>query len=392
MREVTETLARELAHPTDMTPEWSESGWLLARAVASIHGVSPVLASSLRWQGPLGWQNFLHDQRAHTKTRHARTQELLSRLDDAGRCAGIAMVALKGAALYQLGIYEAGDRPMADIDLLVRDQDLRRTGRMLESLGFDLTHSNSRHEAYAAGDHAPGDLGEHSANALKLELHSHVQEKLPVRSTQITACIFPDEAQPGLNAYPSRAALLLHLLLHASGAMAFRAARLIQLHDIARLSATLGAQDWDELLAMETRLEQNLWWSFPILEMVNRYYGCIPKNVLAAASARCPWWLQQIYTRRSLSDVSLSYLWVTALPGIEWSRSPYDALRYVKQRLVPDSKLLDLRKVQTQIQPWAAHSNWSHLSQGKRLLRWIVTRPARPESLYPIQIALSQPR
>src|SRR5438034_11324274 len=85
IRSITETLAHDLACPSTKAPAWSETEWLLARAVATVHGISPLLSRSLRWQGPPGWHSFLDDQRMHTQSRHARIRELLGRLDEAGR-------------------------------------------------------------------------------------------------------------------------------------------------------------------------------------------------------------------------------------------------------------------------------------------------------------------
>ncbi len=391
VRQITENLAGQLKHASSAAPQWSQSQWLLARAVASVQGVSPLLAGSLPWEGPSGWQRFLREQHAHTQGRHARMRELLDRLDDAARSAGIGFVALKGAALDQLQIYKPGERPMADIDVLVNDQDAQPAGQMLTDLGFHRTHINWKHEAYVAGDHTPNGFGENSANPLKVELHTRIRELLPVRATEITHCILPDQARKGLNPYPSRAALMLHLLLHAAGAMSVRAARLIQFQDIARLAATLDSLDWQELLAKETTLDQALWWAYPPLEMAARYCDSIPQAVLTTLACRCPWWIRQTYRRRSVSEVSLSYLWVTAFPGIEWARSPYDALKYVKQRVIPDAQLRQLRKLLANTEPAAAHSTWAHLSQSQRILRWLTSRQARPEALRPIQLALSQP-
>jgi hypothetical protein len=119
LRKITEVLAQELACPTQAVPDWSDFEWIMARAVAAMHGVSPLLSRALRWQGPAGWTRFLEEQRAHTATRHARIAELLLRLDQRAREAGVAAVALKGVALHAFGVYQAGERPMADVDLLV---------------------------------------------------------------------------------------------------------------------------------------------------------------------------------------------------------------------------------------------------------------------------------
>ena len=44
LRKITETLAAELACPTQRAPDWSDFEWKIARAVAAMHGVSPQIA------------------------------------------------------------------------------------------------------------------------------------------------------------------------------------------------------------------------------------------------------------------------------------------------------------------------------------------------------------
>jgi hypothetical protein len=100
LRKVTEGLAKELACPTQYAPDWSGFEWTVARAVAAMHGVSPLLSRTLRWQGPAGWVQSLAEQRAHTAKRRARIDGLLRLIDQAAREAGVAVVPLKGAALH----------------------------------------------------------------------------------------------------------------------------------------------------------------------------------------------------------------------------------------------------------------------------------------------------
>src|SRR6202166_575661 len=88
LRKTTEGLANEMACPTQVAPDWSEFEWIVARAVAAMHGISPLLARALRWQGPAGWRGFLEEQRAHTAKRHVRIDELLLHLDQRARDAG----------------------------------------------------------------------------------------------------------------------------------------------------------------------------------------------------------------------------------------------------------------------------------------------------------------
>src|ERR1700733_5856789 len=96
LTQVTERLAHELAHPTPKAPDWSDFEWSIAKAVAAMHGVSPLLSRSLRWRGPEGWMRFLDEQRAHVTERHARIEKLVRRVDQAAREAGVAIMTLKG--------------------------------------------------------------------------------------------------------------------------------------------------------------------------------------------------------------------------------------------------------------------------------------------------------
>jgi hypothetical protein len=391
LRKTTEALAGELTHPSALAPDWTGSEWLVARAVAAIHGVSPLLSRSLRWQGPPGWSRFLHEQRIHTEKRYRRIQELMLVLDAEMRRNGIALVALKGAALHALNIYVAGERPMADLDLLVPEGDSQRTCQLLEGLGFHQTYASARHRVFEPDNApAPGAFGENSANGVKIELHSHIQEPLPRRKVDISAAVFPRQPHPGLNDYPSKAALMTHVLLHAAGAMSLRSIRLLNLHDISRLSACMSGPDWDELLGQEKILGQTFWWAFPPLALTARYCPCVPDQVLDVMSARCQWLLKQASRRRTLSDVSLSHLWVSAFPGIEWARSPREMLAYAADRVAPGAEMLSLRKVVAKTQPDTLESRWANLSQSRRILRWLRSRPPRDATLRPVQMAMTQ--
>src|SRR5579859_1764543 len=220
LTQTTEVLARELGRPGAQAPQWSETEWAVARAVAAIHGVSPLLAGTLRWRGPPSWSRFLELQTVHTAQRFLRIQRLLQLIDARAREADIPAVALKGAALHALGIYAAGERPMADIDLLVRPEQSAAFARLLASVGYTETHRTWKHRVFRGADDAdPAALGEHADNSIKIELHCRIAEVLPRRAVDLTRIVFPETPRPGLNGYRSKAALLLHLLLHNAGAL-----------------------------------------------------------------------------------------------------------------------------------------------------------------------------
>lgn len=388
---ITERLATELANPSDRTPEWSDLEWAIARAVAAIHGVSPLLSHTLRWQGPAPWTEFLAQQRWHTASRQMRMQALLALINQKTLQAGIPVTALKGLALHQMGFYAAGDRPMADMDLLVRASDVEHTTLLLTSLGLREILGTSEELVFTQIDaERPDELGEHSDNSLKIELHYQIREKLPWRVTDATSLVIPAVPHGGLNPYPSNASLMLHLLLHAAGSMSSQSLRLLQLHDLALLCARMSASDWSEVLAVESR-GIRLWWAYPPLQLMLRYYKThIPPNSLAALVAHCPRLLRIVTARKTLYDVSFSYLWIKAFPGIEWSQSLLDMFAYAASRIRPNANQMVQREHFAQTEAGVKWSQWSHLSQGRRILRWIAARQTRPRTVHAIGAALDQ--
>jgi hypothetical protein len=384
LRKITERLAGELAQPSLLAPDWSPTEWRVARAVAVIHCVSPLLSGVLRWEGPTHWRDFLNGQKAHVLARQGRIQELLDQIDTRCRESGIAIVGLKGLALHSMGFYRAGERPMADLDLLVQPGDTARTGQVLQALGFSESCPSWKHIIFMPKVcNLHEGLGEHADNYLKVELHSRIAEKLPLRITDVTESVYPRTPRPGLNAYPSNAALMTHLLIHAAGSMVFRSVRLLQLHDIALVCARMTVSDWGEL--------NKQWWALPPLQLTARYYpDAVPADMLAALAKRCPRTLRHLARHRRLSDVSLSYPWIEAFPGIAWSRSCAEIVEYIGGRVWPDKELRRLRVEQVATDVASAATQWGRLSQRQRTLRWLTSRPLRVETLYALRLALAQ--
>jgi hypothetical protein len=350
-----------------------------------------LLSRALRWQGPAGWTGFLEEQRAHTAKRHVRIDDLLLRLDVRAREAGVAAVALKGVALHAFGVYQAGDRPMADVDLLVRPADVHRTARILESLGYAESYETWKERVFTRVDEQePAVLGEHSNNSVKIELHDRICERLPLRITDVSEHVFPPQPQPGLNAYPSKASLMIHLLLHAAGSMAFQSLRLLQLHDLARLSPQLTEEDWDAVLEAGERGDRP-WWAFPPLNLTSLYFPSkIPVRVLTALADGCPYLLKTASRHRTLSDFSFSHLWVDAFPGMEWSQSLREVVGYVASRVRPSAKHIAFRAHLAKSEAWVSQNQWPQLSQYRRILRWITSRPTRPVTMHAVRAALAQ--
>ena len=396
LRMTTERLAMELGAPRSAPPDWSCDDWRMARAVAAMHGIAPLLSCRLEWAGPPDWKQFLQMQYAQTRARYARLADLASAIDAGARAAGIALIGLKGFALHARRLYQPGERPMADLDLLVRPIESSETIKLIEQLGFRKTYVTWKHAVFEPLAKFPAaSFGESACNALKIELHTHLGEQLPLYPVELGSEAFARIPRPGLNDYRSSAALMAHLLLHAAGVMVFRELRLLHLHDIAQLAATMKQSDWSELVggvAADGRLAGPMrWWAYPPLALAARYFRSIPREVLEILATSCPRRLRRSQSRRRLADVSFSHLWVEAFPGIEWSRTRTEALSYMAKRLIPRRETLALRARLLSDQVGLRSSNWARTPQVKRMLRFALSRPARPACLHNVRHVLEQP-
>jgi hypothetical protein len=383
----TEALARELAlaRPGSATPQWSELEWRLASAAAVAHGVSPLLSTFSTWQNPQ-WRQFLESQRAHVEHRHRRIEALLSSIDAAARAVSLTIVPLKGSALHALGFYAAGERPMADIDLLVHERDAAQAIELLLGHGYVESFVQWKHRVFKPATGQPCVvLGEHRDTPINIELHTAIQERLPISTVDITERIHPREPVPGLNPYPSDGALMSHLLLHAAGNLCGRSLRLLHLNDIARLAGRMTPSDWNLLWDGH----EPPWWALPPLLLVARYYrNSIPEAVLARLQSDCHWLLRTISRRQTLTQVSCSDLWIHALAGIEWSRSVRDVAHYIRNRIRPPEEAVRERADMVRTQLWLQGQSWVTSTQRRRILTLLTRSVPRMDTMYVVRAAL----
>jgi len=385
----TEALANELALARAGTamPAWSDLEWRLAGAAAVAHGVSPLLAGFSTW-APAGWQDFLATQREHVEIRQQRIAGLIVRIDARAREMALPLVALKGAALHGLGIYVAGERPMADIDLLVRQRDVPVLRALLEEIGYDESFRQWKHLVFKPrnGETVRG-LGEHRDTPVNIEVHTRIQERLPIRTVDITDTVWPVDARPGINPYPSRGALMAHLLLHAAGNICGRSLRLLHLHDIAQLALRMPREAWAALWEGPALP----WWAWPPLRLAARYFpGTVPRTILERLRHDCPRLLRLAARRQTLTSVSCSQLWLNLLPGAEWARTPGDITRLLINRVRPTQESRDERADMLRTQVWLQGQAWVRRGHFTRLVTGLTRPVPRMDTLYVIRAALGE--
>ncbi|MDM4765398.1 nucleotidyltransferase family protein [Pelomonas sp. SE-A7] len=389
LRSTTLRLASELAAPQDEAPDWDGFEWRVALAVVAIHGIGALLANRLRWQGPPLWSAFLAEQRHHGQLRQVRIEDLLARIDHEARARGLGLQRLKGAALLELGLYAAGERPMGDIDLLLNAADMEAASALMRELGYRDDFDGSRHRSFAPGTLAAGlGFGEHEANPLRIELHDHVSERLPMQETDLSELIRAPVLEPGLNPYPDPLSLMRHLLLHAAGNIRTRSLRLVQLHDLALLAPRLSPGDWAALVTGPQA--PGAWWAMPPLSLLERHFpGRLPRDLLKMLAADCPPLLRLSVQRLDIFEASLSCPRIAAFPGLAWSRTPGEALGLMLARLRPDRETRAQMRHSVATQPALANAGWTDRSQLRKLLRWTLSRPLRVPTLYSLRCALA---
>src|SRR5262249_31099743 len=152
---------------------------------------------------------------------------------------------------------------------------------VLRSLGFRPGSVMDRHITFTPADsRAPSPLGECASNDIKIELHTRAWEQLGVCTVDATEAILPKTDAPGVHSYPSTPALMFHLALHTAGNIGLRTLRLIQLQDLARLSARLTPADWEEVVRLSGKDERHAWWLFAPLCLMHRYAAAAPQPIL----------------------------------------------------------------------------------------------------------------
>ncbi len=383
---VTEHLASALSGRFAPEPGWSELEWRIARAVAIIHGISPLLSRRLTWKGQAGWQAFLDDQRVQTAGRYQRMTNLLARIDELARLHYIAFVPLKGEALHAIGLYTGGDRPMADIDLLLKQSDLALMVHALSQLGYQTLSSTAHEHVLVPRERPPlSHLGERADQGITIELHTRIDRPMPVRVVDITAQLWTAAPKVGRNDYPSLGSLMRHLLMHAAVNMQIRILRMLQLHDIALLAPQLSDSDWTLALAPEGEFALS-WWALPPLQLTAHYYpGVIPAAAIDSTATGCSALLRALSPKLRISHVSVSNLRRSLFPALSWSGSFPEALNCLGSRMhsglravrghpqIPDA---------TELQPWITRSH------RRRFLEVLIGR-ARPETLMAVTAALN---
>lgn len=271
--QITNTIAGWLNQSELIDPHWSPAAWETFQFACRVHGVAPLLYPTLR---AMPWldnsrQSWLAEQYHFNAQRIARMQAELQAILILFSRQQLPVIPLKGSLVTAQYYAEAGLRPMADLDLLIRPGDFATATQLLAHLGYQPEVAHWKHTEFVKPENravVARDY-EHPDNPRKLEVHLHCRETFGGPTVELTDLMWR-HATPGellgetawlIQPEP----LWLHLLVHATYHFWQGRGRLIHLVDLARVTPHLtNPQAW--LNRVEARF------TYPSLALLHRYF------------------------------------------------------------------------------------------------------------------------
>lgn len=269
--------------------EAQEIAWDDLLSAAEAHQVSPLLHDRLRNEGwlPGHVAAMLRSAYVATATRNTLFLHALGDVLDMLRAQDIPVIVLKGAALAETLYGNPALRPMVDIDILLRQEDVLRGLAVLEAGGYRLARPELDPAAALAFENEIG-LEGRGPLSTPLEIHwslldaPHYQARLPMDwfwATARSAILAGRSAQ-----VLSPEALLLHLCAHL--ALHHGGSGLLWQHDIAELlaqpSEVTAPLDWSDIVARAIAWDLVLPVRDALTTVATDWRVSVPEDALAA--------------------------------------------------------------------------------------------------------------
>lgn len=338
-------VARACGMPVDadFSRAFDPADWRLARAVAWSQGVNSLLhvRSQNNPFGPSDWRHYLAAQYAGNRARVDRMLSLLERILDEMNARGIAPMPLKGMDLITRIYDDVALRPIGDIDLLVRPQDMAAAAEAVLAAGFVGEGGIKRHDVFVLPPNTVAEfLSEHPDNPIKVELHPAIAGHIARLDYDLTERMWRGAAEETWRGRcilrADIVALQLHLLLHAASDMHPRLLRAVRLHDAHLVYGRMTDAHMRQLLD-EAAAANGAWWAFAPSALTARYYpGSPPCWLLEALRARTHASLRWLIGRATASSMSACNVRRTSpVEFAAWAQTPAQALEHATTIFVP---------------------------------------------------------
>ncbi|MCB9079766.1 MAG: nucleotidyltransferase family protein [Anaerolineaceae bacterium] len=283
----------------------SDEEWEKIAVVAIAVGLAPLLYRQLTEINldlpPMARAKLAVLRKAHAK----RNQEIADQLAEIlAACTreNIAVIVLKGALLAPTVYDEPALRPMNDIDLLFRAEDIDQAGAVLEALGYSgkykdpdlgpgvVKHVSTYRRAGNEGS-TPNPFLSTEADRM-VEPHISLEEAWFGLKVDVTPGVWERAVPIVLNHQPalrlSTTDLLIHLAVHATFHVIMGSSVFLQLYDIGQVLQVWGEEiKWSELLhrVRQSKAQPFVYAGFYWAKSL--YNASIPEISLAALAQNC---------------------------------------------------------------------------------------------------------
>jgi len=239
-----------------LTAAWTELQWHTAKFVVQTHGIAPLFYKLCSLSGAYdnfnpAFQGYISEQYYLNQARINKVKGTLQDILEQSSLKSMAVMPLKGALLITNYYEDAALRPMSDIDLLVKPEDLADIGQILHEMGYDLVQDSFHHVQYMIPGKPVSMNGEHPDNPLVIELHKEVNWPIGHLDYDITDLLWQNAENKFLGydyAFkPSEDNLLMMLACHCARNQYEGQMRAIQLYDLKLVAESFERQNWARL-------------------------------------------------------------------------------------------------------------------------------------------------
>ncbi len=291
---------------------WTQSEWEAALWVVYWQNALPWLAQRVhaaKIMLPEGVNGRLQTINSASRERTEVMLEACTEILAAFQQAGIETILLKGAVLAPLVYPDPFQRPLADLDLLIRPKDVAASREiMLNQLSYRYYSRSAEDEVYLRGERKTNIWA--PDNVHPVEVHFTLREEYAGIGYELAEVMWRESAerpywQNTTARIPNPAALLLHVCAHTTSDWIIQRGRLMHIDDIRQLCAQMKPEDWQtfgQLVQPGTAR-----FIYPALAFVGKYTQLdIPTNMLNSLREDCPPALLAWLTHTGLAEASES--------------------------------------------------------------------------------------
>ncbi|MCB8988908.1 MAG: nucleotidyltransferase family protein, partial [Ardenticatenaceae bacterium] len=273
---------------------WSQAEWEAALWVVYWQNALPWLADRVAEAGiklPEAVNGRLQTINAASRERTKLMLDACVEILAAFRKAGIETILLKGAVLAPLIYPDPYERPLADLDLLIRPQDVAASREiMLNQLGYRYYSRSAEDEVYLRGERKANIWA--PDNVHPVEVHFTLREEYAGIGYELAEVMWRESEerpywQNSTARIPNPAALLLHVCAHTTSDWIIQRGRLMHIDDIRQLCAAMQPEDWQKF--SQHVQPANARFIYPAFAFVSKYADLeIPAETLNSLREDCP--------------------------------------------------------------------------------------------------------